>query len=126
MKNQRQTCLLVIVIIIALGILSRKLEYVPLYIGDLLYGSMIFFMARFLLVNSKVRVIIIIALSICFSIEFLQLYQGSWLLTIRNSLFGKYVLGMGFLWTDLFWYTIGICLAAIAEKLIFKPNKNLN
>jgi hypothetical protein len=123
MKNRRKAYLLILACIITLGLISRKLEFVPSCIGDVLYGSMIYFIVRLLRQNSNVISITMIALTICFGIEFLQLYQGTWMLNIRNTLFGRYVLGVGFLWLDLLWYAIGIYFAFSAEKTIFKINK---
>jgi hypothetical protein len=126
MKNRRKIYLLILACIITLGIISRKLAFVPLCIGDILYGSMIYFMVRLLLLNSNAMSITVLALIICFGIEFLQLYQSTWMLNIRNTLFGRYVLGVGFLWLDLLWYTIGIYFAFSTEKMILKTDKNLS
>ena len=126
MKNRGKIYLLILACIITLGIISRKLAFVPLCIGDVLYGSMIYFMVRLLLLNSSVISVTMIALTICFGIESLQLYQSTWMLNIRNTLFGRYVLGVGFLWLDLLWYTIGIYFAFSAEKIILKIDKKLN
>jgi len=49
----------------------------------------------------------IIALLICFSIEILQLYQANWMIEIRKTTFGHYILGQGI---DLIrYYTENIC-----------------
>jgi hypothetical protein len=57
---------------------------------------------------------------ICYGIEFLQLYQAEWIIELRKTLFGRYVLGQGFLWTDILAYTFGIFTAFIIEKITFK------
>lgn len=62
----------------------------------------------------------IISLLICYCIELFQLYQAEWIITVRKTLFGRYVLGQGFLWSDLFAYTFGITIAFIIEKIILK------
>lgn len=62
----------------------------------------------------------IISLLICYGIELLQLYQAEWIIALRKTLFGRYVLGQGFLWTDLLAYTFGVAIAFIIEKIILK------
>jgi hypothetical protein len=57
---------------------------------------------------------------VCYTIEFLQLYQGNWMIELRKTLFGRYVLGQGFLWTDILAYTFGIAVAFSIEKIILK------
>lgn len=94
MKNRRKKCLLILASIIFFGILSRKLEFVPLCIGDILYGSMIFFILRFISINNHLISVTTKALTISFTIEFLQLYQGNWMLTLRNT-FGTICVGCG-------------------------------
>jgi hypothetical protein len=71
-------------------------------------------------VNKKALQITIISLLICYNIEFLQLYQGEWMLELRKTLFGRYVLGQGFLWTDIAAYSFGIAIAFTIEKIILK------
>ncbi len=106
--------------IIFLGILSRKISFIPLWIGDFLYAVMIYFLVRIFLPFKKVYLIALISLLICYGIEFLQLYQAEWIIELRKTLFGRYVLGQGFLWSDILAYTFGITVSLAAEKIIFK------
>lgn len=108
----------IIAFVIILGLLSRKIDFVPFIVGDLLYAVMIYFIVRFLFVKSSVLKIAFSALIICFSIEFLQLCQADWLVEIRSSTLGHLVLGQGFLWSDLLAYSFGICISCFFEKLI--------
>ena len=112
--------LLIIAVVIILGLLSRKNNFVPFFVGDLLYAVLIYFIVRFLSVKSSALKIAFFALIICFSIEFLQLNQANWLVEIRNSTFGHLVLGQGFLLTDLLAYFFGIVFCYILEKIIVK------
>ncbi|TDO72895.1 uncharacterized protein DUF2809 [Flavobacterium chryseum] len=105
---------------IFLGILSRKISSIPLSIGDFLYAVMIYFLLRILFINKKSFQIIILSLLICYGIEFLQLYQAEWIIELRKTLFGKYVLGQGFLWSDILAYTFGVFIAFMVDKIIFK------
>ncbi|MBF4516443.1 DUF2809 domain-containing protein [Flavobacterium sp. ANB] len=100
--------------------MSRKIALIPLYIGDLLYAVMIYFLVRILFTNQKSLQIIILSVSICYGIEFLQLYQAEWIVELRKTLFGRYVLGQGFLWSDILAYTFGVLFAFIMERIIFR------
>ena len=68
----------------------------------------------------------ITSLLICHAIEFFQLYQSEWIIEIRKTLFGRYVLGQGFLWTDILAYTFGILTAFTIERIIstYKTKKS--
>lgn len=91
-----------------LGILSRKTNIIPLFTGDTLYAIMIYFGMRLILIHKSLKTAFGFALLFCYSIECQQLYKSEWILSIRNTTLGHYILGEGFLWSDLFWYTFGI------------------
>lgn len=111
---------LVFLSIIFFGIFSRKISFIPLWIGDFLYAVMIYFLVRVFFPSKKFFFIILLSLFICYCIEFLQLYQGEWIVELRKTLFGRYVLGQGFLWSDILAYTFGIAFAFIVEKSFLK------
>ncbi|WP_281631930.1 DUF2809 domain-containing protein [Flavobacterium luteolum] len=116
MKKTRIYYFLAFISIIFLGILSRKISFIPLWIGDFLYAVMIYFLVRIFLPFKNAFGIALLSLLICYGIEFLQLYQGEWMIELRKTLFGRYVLGQGFLWEDILAYTFGILVVFITEK----------
>ncbi|MTH14279.1 DUF2809 domain-containing protein [Flavobacterium sp. LC2016-01] len=120
MKKSRLLYLIFFLSIIFLGIISRKISFIPLWIGDFLYAVMIYFLVRIFLPAKKASVIVLISLLLCYCIEFLQLYQGEWIIELRKTLFGRYVLGQGFLWFDILAYTAGILFIFFIEKIILK------
>ncbi|OXA76173.1 Protein of unknown function [Flavobacterium aquidurense] len=122
MKKNRLYYFITFVGIIFLGILSRKTSFIPLYVGDLLYAVMMYVLIRIILMHQKVIQTAIISLLICYGIEFLQLYQGEWMIELRKTLFGRYVLGQSFLWTDIMAYTFGIAIAFIIDKILWENN----
>lgn len=81
---------------------------------------MIYFLVRIFLAHKKAFLIAFLSILICYSIEFLQLYQADWIIELRKTLFGRYVLGQGFLWSDILAYTFGITVSLATEKIIFK------
>lgn len=117
MNSLRLKYLLLIIVIICLGILSRKVSHIPLFIGDFLYATLIYFGLRFLFLNHKKEVIAFIGLLLCFSIELSQLIQGiEWLNSIRKTQLGHYILGEGFLWSDIIAYIFGIVISYFNDK----------
>ena len=115
LKNSRIQYFILIVLVIALGITSRKMEGVPTFFGDTLYAVMIYFGLRMLFVDFSIKKTAVLALLFCFVIELLQLYDAEWMLAIRKTTFGHYVLGQGFLWSDLGYYTLGVLIAFVLD-----------
>lgn len=108
---------LLILIVIAAGILSRKLTGVPLMVGDMLYAVMMYLIVRFTLIRLNYWKTGLISLSICCLIELIQLYTAPWINELRNITLGALVLGHGFLWSDLVAYTIGTVICVIVNAM---------
>lgn len=125
MKKLKIKYLISVISFITLGILSRKITGIPLFIGDLLYAVLIYFGFRFLIVKSEKSTSLLFSLLFCFGIEFLQLVQIDWLIAIRKTTLGHYILGQGFLWSDLICYVIGTLLAFLIDWKFVKT-QNLN
>jgi len=103
-----------------LGILSRKFDFIPLFVGDILYAVLVYFGFCFLFPSKKRTQLLIISLSFCFFIEISQLIQWNWLDKIRSSTLGHYILGEGFQWTDLICYISGGIISYYLDKKGFK------
>ena len=125
MKSNRLNYFITILLVLILGILSRKITGIPLFIGDVLYAVLIYFGFRFLIMDSKKSTSLLLSLLFCFDIEILQLVQIDWLIAIRKTTLGHYILGEGFLWLDLLWYIIGTFMAFLIDKKLIKT-QNLN
>lgn len=108
---------------IIFGLISRKISYLPLCTGDMLWGIMIFFIIKFINPDKPDRLVALISLALCYLVEFSQLYQAPWIITIRRTLPGRLVLGQGFLWSDLLAYTAGIA-AVWGAFMILKKRRN--
>ncbi|MGN8068124.1 DUF2809 domain-containing protein [Mucilaginibacter sp. 22184] len=118
MDRLRVTYTCLIVIAISSGLLSRHFSFIPLFIGDILWALMVYFIMRFLFIDKPVKLIVITSLLFCYIIEFSQLYKAPWINNLRHTLFGRLVLGEGFLWSDLLCYTIGIVFGVWIDRLI--------
>ncbi|SDQ01005.1 Protein of unknown function [Mucilaginibacter sp. OK268] len=111
-------CLIVITIIS--GLLSRQFSFIPLFIGDILWALMVYFIVRFLFVDKPIKFLVIVSLLFCYAVELSQLYKAPWINDLRHTLFGRLVLGDGFLWSDLLCYTIGVALGVWVDKIVSK------
>ncbi|WP_295771969.1 DUF2809 domain-containing protein [uncultured Mucilaginibacter sp.] len=105
-----------IIAVIVVGLLSRRIAFIPQYVGDALWALMIYLIARFIFVKAHIKPIAIYSLVFCFAIEFSQLYQAPWINQIRQTLPGRLILGQGFLWTDLLAYCAGVSLGLLVDK----------
>ena len=124
MKNVRLYYFISILLILILGILSRKISNIPLFIGDVLYAVLIYFGLRLLFIHLKTHKTFLLSLLFCFGIEILQLVQIDWLIAIRKTTLGHYILGEGFLWSDLLCYVIGTLFAYWLDKLFLSSRIN--
>jgi hypothetical protein len=116
MRRSRITYFVLIIATIIIGLLSRHFSFIPLFIGDILWALMVYFIMRFLFIRKSVKFITIASLLFCFLIEFSQLYKSPWINDIRHTLFGRLVLGEGFLWSDLLCYTVGVGIGVWVDK----------
>lgn len=115
LQNSRIRYFILILIVIAFGITSRKMEGIPTFFGDSLYAVMVYYGMRMFFIDVIIKKTAVLALLFCFGIEFLQLYDGEWMLEIRRTTAGHYVLGQGFIWSDLVYYTLGIIVAVYLD-----------
>ena len=116
---------ILIVVTIIVGLLSRYYAAVPLFIGDVLWALMVYFIMRVLFIKAQTNRIVIYSMSFCYAIEFSQLYKAPWIDELRHTLFGRLVLGETFLWGDLLSYTVGIAIGLLISLLINKKARLL-
>jgi len=120
MAKSRITYFILIITTIILGLLSRHIAGVPLFIGDVLWGLMVYFIVRFMFTRWTLKWVAIASLLFCYAIEFSQLYQAPWINNIRHTVLGGLILGETFLWGDMLSYTAGVCIGILIENLIRK------
>lgn len=122
--SSRKSYLIIIFFVIILGLLSRHFRVIPLFIGDVLYATMVYFIMRFIFISRAIK-FSVVALLFCFAIEFSQLYQALWINDLRHTLLGRLALGQGFLWSDLLCYVLGVGIGAGVEMWLEKAiNRN--
>ncbi|MFB5583642.1 DUF2809 domain-containing protein [Bacillus albus] len=127
MKTKRNRLLyaLFTIVIIILGLSSRKLAFslphlLNEYLGDTLWAFMIFTGFGFLFPKIETKKLTFISLLFCYGIEVSQLYHAEWIDSIRATTLGGLVLGYGFLWSDIVAYTIGVGVGFLFEFLFRK------
>lgn len=130
MKTRSRIIYLILLIgTVALGLASRRYSFLPsfvhLYIGDALWGLMVFFIFGFLFPKQSTLRLALFALCFSYMIEFSQIYHAPWIDSIRHTRLGGLVLGFGFLWSDLVAYVAGISLGALGEVLVLRPRRQL-
>ena len=99
-----------IAVLIALGLLSRRVKFVPAACGDALWAMMVYCCFRIVLIRKPMVISAAAALITSFVIEFSQMLTPDWLVKIRSTFLGHMLLGQGFLWSDLLAYTLGIAV----------------
>ena len=122
MRRMRVIYFITILFVVIIGLLSRQVTAVPLFIGDVLWATMLYFIARFLFINRSLKFSVLIGLLFCYLIEFTQLYKAPWIDNLRRTLFGRLVLGDTFLWGDLLSYAFGIAIGVFFDILLRRNN----
>lgn len=124
-KRNRLLYVVFIIIVIILGLSSRKFAFalpdlLNDYLGDALWALMIFMGFGFLFPKIETKKLVFISLIFCYGIEISQLYHAAWIDNIRATTLGGLVLGYGFLWSDLVAYTIGVGVGMFCEFMLRK------
>ena len=117
MKKKILLSLVFIVLLIPLGLLSRRVHALPDETGDALWAMMVFCFWRIVLARRSLRLVAVVSLVHAYLVEFSQLLNFTWLVSFRNTFIGHMMLGQGFLWIDLVAYTVGVICIYWAYKL---------
>lgn len=129
MKRNRIVYGISIIIVILLGLASRKFSnilpiWLAKYSGDTLWALMVLLGVGFIFNKWSSYKAAVMAILFSYVIEFSQLYHSPWIDSIRNTTIGGLILGFGFLWSDLICYTVGIFIGVSLEKLIIYINES--
>lgn len=123
--NKRLSYGLGLIIVIGLGLASRRLGNIPLWIGDSLWATAVYLAWRLILPTAKAKNLLLIALATAFLIEVSQLLQWPILVSLRATSLGYLLLGQGFLVSDLAAYSLGIVLIFLLDSKVTLLNQNL-
>ncbi|MGZ3776333.1 MAG: ribosomal maturation YjgA family protein [Mucilaginibacter sp.] len=125
MARKRVTYFILVGIIIILGLLSRKFSIIPLWVGDVLWATMIYFILRVFLLSASIQKIALISTLISYAIEFSQLYKAEWIDGLRHTFPGRMILGETFFWGDLVSYTAGILIGVFIDMAVKSSNRKV-
>ena len=109
---------LAIILLIMVGLCSRKIGSIPSETGDALWAMTLFCFIRVLFPTIGLNVVAIVSLAGSFAVEFSQLIRWEWLVEFRSTTIGHLLLGQGFLWADLFAYVLGVALILLVARTI--------
>ena len=124
--KERLRYFIMVLAVIGLGLLSRKLSFLPLWTGDALYAVMVYFGICLLWPTLGPKKVLAFSFFCCLLVETSQLYHAAWLVSIRKTTFGHLVLGEGFLWSDVLAYALGCITAFLADVFFFRKLKPAN
>ncbi|MBK1878273.1 DUF2809 domain-containing protein [Pelagicoccus mobilis] len=99
------------VIVVILGLASRRYPIFGNYPGDALWATLVATLYAFARPQATLKTIAIATLATAYGVELSQLYQAPWLNQLRSTLPGKLILGSGFDPIDLLAYLVGTLLA---------------
>jgi hypothetical protein len=124
MRNRIQI-ILVLFLVIALGLASRKFpalfpSVLGKYPGDALWAVAVYIGWAFVLPRQSRFILLGLAISTSFLVEFSQLYHASWIDSIRSNSVGHLFLGSTYNAMDLVAYSIGAFIAFLFD---FKHKK---
>jgi len=110
----------VLVLVIALGLASRKFpglfpEVLGKYPGDALWSVAVYLAWAFAIPGATRIVLFVLAVCTSFLVEFSQLYHAPWIDSIRSSSIGHLFLGSTYNSIDLIAYTVGAMTVLIAD-----------
>jgi hypothetical protein len=107
-----------LVIASGLAVRSPALDLPPLFAkvaGDALWAMLVFIGFGWLFRSRPTWQITLMTTVFSCTIEFTQIYHAPWIDRVRQTLFGRLVLGSEFAWLDMAYYLAGILPAALAE-----------
>lgn len=106
----RLSYLTALVLVIAFGLQSRRIESLPNATGDALWVIAVYCLYRLIWCKEPLYKIAGASLLTAYTIEFSQLIRWDWLVSLRSTTIGHLLLGQGFQWTDMAAYTIGVII----------------
>jgi hypothetical protein len=120
MKRSRVFYLLAILVVIFLGLESKRIRALGLYTDDALWALMVFLWLGFLFRPVRGWKLALAAWAISWAVEFSQLYHAPWIDGIRANPLARLVIGSNFSWFDFIAYVIGIGAGLMAEEYFRK------
>ncbi|MDG1890572.1 MAG: DUF2809 domain-containing protein [Verrucomicrobiota bacterium] len=122
----RGRLLIVHALVLVTGLASRTFarpwspEWLLLYGGDALWAATLYGFFLWLFQSKGPRWLFLWTVITAFVVECSQLYQAPWLQALRQTFPLQYVLGHGFLLTDLLAYLLGASVMCLTHYLCLR------
>ena len=100
-------------LILGVGLASRTFarswspDWMLLYGGDALWAAALYGFLLLIRRRARPNRMLIITYTISCLVELSQLYQAPWIQQVRHTVPFNFILGQGFLWSDLVAYAVG-------------------
>ncbi len=120
-------CLLTLFVVIGTGLASRTFasawspDWMLLYGGDALWAAALYGFLLLVLKSRSGRYVFVATVAGATFIEFSQLYQADWIQQIRATFPFNFILGQGFLVSDLFAYVMGALGMLLLDTCWIRP-----
>jgi len=88
------------------------------YGGDVTWAAAFLFLLRSIFFHTKAWKLAVICYVLGVLDECSQLLYFDWLVAIRQTYIGRLMLGVGFVWSDILCYAIGVILALVVVVLV--------
>lgn len=122
MLVKRLVLFLLFAVCIWLALATRKYSFFPEmmveYGGDVFWAAAFLFLLGSIFIKTHAWKLALICFGLGVLDEFSQLLQYDWIVAIRNTYFGRLILGAGFLWSDMVCYAIGTLTAFLVVRII--------
>lgn len=122
-KRGKLTLLALLVLIVAAALASRsdRAAFLPgflrAYAGDTLWAAALYVLLAVLRPSTPPFEIFLGALILSLAVEFSQLYHAPWIDGLRHTFPLGYILGYGFLWSDVICYSAGVSAAYLIDRM---------
>lgn len=106
--------LFIICTLVALATRSHHALFHPFivtYGGDIIWSGMFVFLLRIFFMNTELWKLSLLTYILGVLDELSQLSDAGWLVALRQTYLGRLIFGVGFLWSDLVCYAIGVLIA---------------
>ena len=127
-RRNRWLLAVYVVLVIAAGLISRSALSLPHvfkeYGGDTLWSMMMYGIFALLFPDAKLKTLLVGTLLFSYLIECSQLLDVDWLNALRATPF-RYMLGQGFVWSDLVCYSVGCVLACTLDAVTLKRRDDI-
>jgi hypothetical protein len=112
---------LLIAVVIPLGLATRAMKarwpWLGDALGDALWATLAFLIVSFIFPTTPLWRRAAATVVFAFAIEFSQMYHARWIDRIRRTTAGGIVLGSSFDALDLIYYSVGVAVGMMLERL---------